>query len=340
MKASGKVLLAHGGGGRLSRELIRELFLKRFGNPILDVLDDAAVLPDSLPKGYRLAFTTDSYVVQPLFFPGGDIGKLAVSGTVNDLAMMGARPLYLSAGFIIEEGFPFKKLEQVVDSMARTAQEAGVQIVAGDTKVVNKGSADGLFINTAGVGLIPPGVKLGGALARPGDVVIVSGPVGDHGIAVMMQREGLQFSSELRSDCAPLNGLVEAILKASKEVHCLRDPTRGGLAAVLNEIASQSNVGIEAEEEAIPIREEVKAVCEFLGLDPLYVACEGRLVAVVTPQAAEPVLEAMRRHPYGREACIIGRVVDEHLGKVVMRTLIGSRRILDMPAGEQLPRIC
>ena len=338
--AKGKILLAHGGGGKLSHQLIREVFLQRLRNPILENLDDAAVLPDSLPKGAKLAFTTDSYVVQPVFFPGGDIGKLAVSGTVNDLAMMGARPLYLSAGFILEEGFPIPDLEAILYSMARTAREAGVSIVAGDTKVVHKGSADGVFINTAGVGVIPPGVDLGSARVRPGDAVIVSGPVGDHGVAVMMQREGLQFTSELKSDCAPLNGLVEAILKASPQVHCLRDPTRGGLAAVLNEIASQAGVGIEIEEQAIPVREEVKGVCELLGIDPLYVACEGRLVAFVAEEDAPAVLEAMHRHPHGQGARLIGRTLTEHPGKVVMRTLLGSRRLLDMPAGEQLPRIC
>ena len=338
----GRILLAHGSGGRLSHELVKELFLKHFSNPVLARLDDAAMLELTSPDAgdRRLAFTTDSYVVSPIFFPGGDIGKLAVCGTVNDLAMLGARPLCLSAAFIIEEGLKLEELEHIVASMASAAREAGVVIVAGDTKVVHKGSADGLFINTTGVGLIPPGVSISGANARPGDLILLSGTIGDHGMAVMMRREGLRFSSSLVSDCAPLNGLVEAMLGASRHIHCLRDPTRGGLATALNELAIQSQVGIEIDEENIPVREEVRAACELLGLDPLYVANEGKLVAVVPPQEAQQVLEAMRSHPYGRQATTIGEVVAEHPGRVVMRTLLGARRIVDMLSGEQLPRIC
>ena len=292
-------------------------------------------------SGDRLAFTTDSYVVSPLFFPGGDIGKLAVCGTINDLAMSGATPLYLSAGFILEEGLPLADLERVVASMAATAQAAGVQIVAGDTKVVDRGKADKLFINTAGIGLVPAGVELGGDRARPGDVIILSGTIGDHGMTIMSQREGLRFTSPLESDCAPLHGLVAAMLEvAPQAIHCLRDPTRGGLTTTLNEVAGKSGVGIEIEEHAIPVRDAVRAACELLGLDPLYVANEGKLVAFVAPEAADVLLARMRAHEHGREAAIIGRVTAEHAGRVVLRTALGARRILDMLVGEQLPRIC
>jgi len=334
------ILLAHGSGGRLSHDLVRDVFACRLTNPLLDELDDAAVF--SLPAGVgRLAFTTDSYVVQPLFFPGGDIGKLAVCGTVNDLAMRGAAPLYLSAGFIIEEGFPLADLERIVDSMAQTAREAGVAIVAGDTKIVERGAADKVFINTAGVGVVPPGVDVGANRVPPGDAVLVSGPVGDHGMAIMTQREGLRFQSPLVSDCAPLNGLVAAMLGAAPgAVHCLRDATRGGLATVLVEVAGSSHVGIEVDETAIPVREPVRAACELLGLDPLYVANEGTLAAFVAPEAAEAVLAAMRAHPVGREAVRIGQTSGEHAGRVALRTTLGVRRVLDMLAGEQLPRIC
>ena len=338
------ILLAHGSGGRLSHDLVRDVFARRFANPLLDELDDAVVFP--LPaEGGRLAFTTDSYVVQPLFFPGGDIGKLAVCGTVNDLSMRGAVPRYLSAGFIIEEGFPLADLERVVDSMARTAQEAGVAIVAGDTKIVNRGAADKLFINTAGVGLVPAGVDVGANRVPPGDAVLVSGPVGDHGMAIMTQREGLRFQSPLISDCAPLNGLVAAMLAAAPgaatgAVHCLRDATRGGLATVLVEVADSSQVGIEVVETVIPVREPVRAACELLGLDPLYVANEGTLAAFVAPDAAEAVLAAMRAHPHGRKAVRIGQTMSEHPGRVALRTALGVRRVLDMLTGEQLPRIC
>ena len=332
-----QVLLAHGSGGVLSHELVARVFLPHFRHAALAALDDAAVL--ELPAGSRLAFTTDSYVVQPLFFPGGDIGKLAVCGTVNDLAMVGARPLYLSAGFIIEEGLPIGDLERIAASMAATAQEAGVHIVTGDTKVVDHGSADRLFINTAGVGWVPAGVHLSGHLARPGDVVLVSGTVGDHGMAVMSQREGLRFSTALESDCAPLHGLVAEMLRAG-EVHALRDPTRGGLATTLNEIATQSDVGIEIEETRVPVRAAVRGACEMLGLDPLYVANEGKAVVVVAADDAARILQAMRAHHYGRDAAIIGQIVDAHRGRVVLRTALGSRRLLDMLTGEQLPRIC
>lgn len=336
-----KILLAHGSGGQTSHHLVNELFLRHFDNEWLAKLDDAAVLPLPDDGGLaRLAFTTDSYVVQPLFFPGGDIGKLAVCGTVNDLAVMGARPLYLSAGFIIEEGFPLANLEHIVQSMAETAREAGVRIVTGDTKVVGRGNADGLFINTAGVGVVPARLNLSGAAVKPGDVILLSGSIGDHGVAVMSQREGLRFSSPLESDCAPLNGLVAAMLEASRDIHCLRDPTRGGLATTLNEIAIASHVGIEIVEDDIPVRGEVRGVCEMLGLDPLYVANEGKLVAVAPEFDAEVVLGAMRAHPYGRDAQVIGRVTAEHPNRVALRTVLGTHRVVNMLTGDQLPRIC
>ncbi len=333
----GRVLLAHGSGGRLSHELVEQIFLPHFHNPILARLDDSALL--EAHKG-RLAFTTDSYVVSPLFFPGGDIGKLAICGTINDLAMSGARPLYLSASFIIEEGFPLADLERIVQSMEETAEEAGVKIVAGDTKVVGEGAADGLFITTAGMGVVPEGIEISGSKAQPGDMVIVSGTIGDHGIAILSQREGLEFASSLESDCAPLHGLVEEMLKASKEIHSLRDPTRGGLATTLNEFALQSGVGFLIHEEKIPLRDEVRGVCELLGLDPLYLANEGKLVAVVPAQVADRVLAAMKGHPYGAQAVAMGEVTAEHPGRVVMRTALGAHRLVDMAVGEILPRIC
>jgi len=320
--------------------------VRYFSNPSLLRLEDAAVLP--LPQtggaapGPRLVFTTDSYIITPLFFPGGDIGKLAVCGTVNDLSMSGGRPLWLSAGFIVEEGLPLATLERVVASMAATAEGAGVQIVAGDTKVVDRGSADKLFINTAGVGLVAAGVEIAGDRARPGDVVLINGPVGDHGVTIMTQREGLAFDTPLQSDCAPLNGLVAALLAAapSGAVRCLRDPTRGGLATTLNELAARSDVGIEIDEGAVPVREAVRGACELLGLDPLYVANEGKVVAIVAPEAAPAALEALRAHQFGGEAAIMGRVTAEHPRRVVLRTALGVRRIVDMLVGEQLPRIC
>ena len=338
--ASETVLLAHGSGGRLTHELVRDLFFRHLSNPLLEVQDDAAVWSVAAAGPSRLALTTDSYVVSPIFFPGGDIGKLAVCGTVNDLAMVGAEPLYLTAGFIIEEGLPLADLERVVASMADACREAGVRIVAGDTKVVDRGKADRLFINTAGVGRVPSGVNISGANARPGDSVILSGRIGEHGLAVMSLREGIEFSFPLVSDCAPLNGLVSEILKSEGRVHCLRDPTRGGLATTLNEIAGQSRAGIEIQESLVPVSEGVRAACEMLGLDPLYAANEGRLVAVVAPEGEDAVLDAMQRHPLGREAGVIGRVSSSHPGRVVLETAYGGRRILDMLSGAQLPRIC
>jgi hydrogenase expression/formation protein HypE len=330
-----KILLAHGSGGKMSQELLRG-FLPDLANPILDRLDDAAVFEAS----GRLAFTTDSYTVQPRFFPGGDIGKLAVCGTVNDLAMSGAVPKYLSLAFIIEEGFPIEDLRKITASIKAAAAEAGVSIVTGDTKVVNQGGTDGIFINTAGIGIVPEGVDISAANARPDDVVIVSGPVGDHGIAVMSQREGIQFSTPVPSDCAPLNGLVATMLEACRDIRCLRDPTRGGLGTTLNDFAAQSHAGIRIEETEVPVRPAVRAACELLGLDPLSIANEGKLAAVVPPEHADTVLAAMKAHEYGREAAVIGRVTPEHPGRVVMTTSLGASRIIDVPAGELLPRIC
>lgn len=332
-----QIVLGHGSGGRLSADLIQHLFVPLFDNPALASLNDQATLE---LNGLRLAFTTDSFVINPLFFPGGDIGSLAVHGTVNDLAVSGATPLFLSAGFILEEGLAMDALGRIATSMGRAAREAGVQIVTGDTKVVEKGHGDGLFINTAGIGVIPAGLRIAADQARPGDVVIVSGTVGDHGMAIMSVREGLAFESALVSDSAPLHTLVAAMLDVTREIHCLRDATRGGVAAVLNELAAQSRAGIDLDEGAIPVRPAVQAACEMLGMDPLYVANEGKLVAIVPAEHADAVLDAMRRHPLGSEAAIIGRVVDEHPGMVVARTEIGGRRVVDMPLGEILPRIC
>ena len=331
-----KILLAHGSGGKLSHELVEKSFVKALANPLLAKLNDSAVFDFS----GRLAFTTDSYVVSPIFFPGGDIGKLSVCGTVNDLAMSGARPLYLSLSFIIEEGLPQSELNQIVNSIQKAAQEARVEVITGDTKVVHRGSADKLFVNTAGVGVIPEGVDISGDKARPGDRVILSGTIGDHGIAVLSQREGLSFSTRLESDCAPLGDLVTEMLNASPNIHCLRDPTRGGLATSLNELAKQSKVSIRIEEEKIPVREEVMAACEMLGLDPLYVANEGKLVAIVPAEDADKVLTAMRENNYGKRAAIIGEVRAENPGRVVMKTCLGASRIIDMLVGDLLPRIC
>ncbi len=331
-----KILLAHGSGGKLAHDLVEKSFVKTLANPLLDKLDDSAVFELS----GRLAFTTDSYVVSPIFFPGGDIGRLAVCGTVNDLAMSGAKPLYLSLAFIIEEGLPLSELEKIVNSVQRAAGEAGVKIVTGDTKVVPRGSADKLFINTAGVGVIPDGVDISGDKAGVGDKVILSGAIGDHGIAVMSQREGISFDTELESDCAPLGGLVADMLNASRNINCLRDPTRGGLATTLNELASQSKVSIRIEEKAIPVREAVLGACEMLGFDPLYVANEGRLVAIVPPEDADKVLKAMKKNKYGKDAVIIGEVAAKPPGRVVMKTVLGAHRIVDMLVGDLLPRIC
>ncbi len=340
MGPGAKVLLAHGSGGRLMHELVRDLFVRHLDNSLLAARDDAAVWTLAASGAGRLAVTTDSYVVSPIFFPGGDIGKLAVCGTVNDLAMVGAEPLALTAGFILEEGLCLSELERVVASMARTAREAGVAVVAGDTKVVDRGKADRIFINTSGVGRVRDGAHLSGANARPGDVVLVSGTVGEHGLAVLSVREGLEFSFPLVSDCAALNGLVAELLTCGGVLRCLRDPTRGGLATTLNEIALQSGVGIEIEEAAVPVSDGVRAACELLGLDPLYAACEGRLVAVASPESETAVLETLRRNPLARQAARIGRVTAGPAGGVVLETAYGGRRILDMLSGAQLPRIC
>jgi hydrogenase expression/formation protein HypE len=331
------VVLGHGSGGKLMAELIHELFLPAFRNEYLERLDDQAVVAAG---GARLAFTTDSYVVTPIFFPGGDIGRLAVNGTVNDLAMSGARPLYLAAAFILEEGLAMDDLRRVVESMQAAAREAEVLLVTGDTKVVNRGDADQVFITTTGIGVIEKPVEISAGRARPGDRVLLSGYVGDHGMAILSKRENLEFEGAIESDTAPLHGLVAAMLEASYDIHCLRDPTRGGLATTLTEFAAASKVGIELIESQIPVREAVRGACEILGLDPLYVANEGKLAAVVAPQAAQRVLDAMRAHPLGRDACIIGEVVAEHPRMVIMKTGIGGSRIVDTLFGEQLPRIC
>ena len=331
-----KILLAHGSGGKLGHDLVEKGFLPALDNPLLSKMDDSAVFE---AEG-RLAFTTDSYTVTPIFFPGGDIGKLAICGTVNDLAMSGAVPSYLSLSFIIEEGFHMSDLGKIVNSIKEAAEEAGVKVVTGDTKVVNKGSVDKLFINTAGVGVVPHGVNISGSNAKPGDKLILSGPLGHHGIAVMAVREGLKFATKVKSDCAPLNRLVAEMLEVSSEIHCLRDPTRGGLATTLNEFAAQSGVGIVIYEDMIPVMDEVRAACEMLGFDPLHVANEGRLVAGVATDDAGKMLKQMRRNKYGAEAAIIGEVREEHPGKVVMRTSLGASRIVDMLVGELLPRIC
>jgi hydrogenase expression/formation protein HypE len=334
---SARVLLGHGSGGRMSADLVHRFFLPRFTNPYLDRLDDQAVVEIA---GQRLAFTTDSFVVRPLFFPGGDIGRLAVNGTVNDLAMAGARPLFLSAGFILEEGLPLDDLAAILDSMQAACREAGVLLVTGDTKVVNKGSGDQCFINTAGIGAVEHQRLLSANQARPGDRIILSGTIGDHGMAVMSRREGFEFETEIESDTAPLNGLVAVILERASEVRCLRDPTRGGLASTLNELALASGVGIEIDEEQIRVRPAVHAACELLGLDPLYVANEGKLVAIVGPEEADAIVERMRRHPLGAQASVVGTVTEQHPKMVVMRTGIGGTRVVDLHPGEILPRIC
>lgn len=336
------VVMGHGSGGKMMADLIQHLFAPLFNNELLAQLGDSTVL-DLSANGHgplRLAFTTDSFVVSPLVFPGGDIGELAVNGTVNDLAMSGARPLFLSAGFILEEGLPMETLGHIATSVAAACKSAGVQLVAGDTKVVNKGHGDGLYINTSGIGMIPSSVNIAPNRAQPGDAVIVSGTMGDHGMAIMSVREGLEFETLIESDTAPLNGLVDTMLAASPEIHCLRDATRGGLAAVLNELASASKVGIEFDERRVPVRAEVHAACEMLGLDPFYVANEGKLVAIAPEAEAEAILAAMRAHPFGHEAALIGRIVADHPKVVVARTGIGGSRIVDLPAGELLPRIC
>jgi hydrogenase expression/formation protein HypE len=341
-----QILLGHGSGGKMSHDLISRVFMPPFDNPSLRAGDDAGVvqiiMEDSTgkPAVGRLAISTDSHVVWPLFFPGGDIGRLAICGTVNDVAMMGAQPLFLSAGFVIEEGFKVDKLSTIVASMQSASHEAGIQIVAGDTKVVQKGKADGLFINTTGVGLIPSNIEIGGAQAKPGDVVILSGSIGDHGIAVLAARGDLGFEAEIQSDVAPLNYLVQSMLKSSQRIHVLRDPTRGGLATSLNEIARQSGVGIVIEGESIPVKPAVATACELLGFDPLYIANEGKLIAILPEEEADTVLGAMRQTRYGEEAVIIGEVKDDPKGRVLLKTAIGSTRVVDVPSGEILPRIC
>ncbi|MBN1376071.1 MAG: hydrogenase expression/formation protein HypE [Dehalococcoidia bacterium] len=333
---SDRILLAHGSGSKLSHDLIEKILVPPINNTILSRMDDSAVFDLS----GRLAFTTDSYVVSPIFFPGGDIGKLAVCGTVNDLSMNGARPLYISLALIIEEGLELDELRRVIESVRQTVDEAGVQIVTGDTKVVNHGKADRLFINTAGIGVIDNGVDISGANAKPGDKIILSGGIGEHGVAVMSQREGLQFNIPVSSDCAPLNGLVQDMLAASRNIRSLRDPTRGGLASTLNEFARQSDVGLDIEEVKIPVHDSVRGACELLGLDPLFIANEGKLVAVVAPEDAQKVMDTMKKNPYASQSAIIGEVTGSHKGRVVMQTRIGSSRIIDIPAGEILPRIC
>jgi hydrogenase expression/formation protein HypE len=331
------IVLGHGGGGKLSAELVQHLFMPAFANTTLQSLGDSAALNIN---GQRLAFSTDSFVVRPLFFPGGCIGDLAVNGTVNDIAMSGATPLYLSAGFIIEEGLPLDTLGQIAQEMAKAAREAGVTLVTGDTKVVEKGHGDGVYINTSGIGLIPDGVNIAPGNARVGDVVIVSGTIGDHGMAILSVREGLEFDTLIQSDSAALNGLVAAMLAVTPDIHVLRDPTRGGVASSLNEIAQASRVGIAIQETAVPVRPAVRAACELLGLDPLHVANEGKLIAIVPEAEADRLLAAMRAHPLGADAVVIGRVVDQHPGMLVAKTALGATRVVDMQVGEQLPRIC
>jgi hydrogenase expression/formation protein HypE len=337
-----QIVLGHGSGGKLTAELIDKVFRPAFANPILDKLDDQAVVQ---VNGARLAFTTDSFVVTPIFFPGGDIGRLAINGTVNDLAMSGARPLYLAAAFILEEGLAADDLRRVVESMRDAANQAGVQLVTGDTKVVNRGKGDQVFITTTGLGVIDRPVEISADRARPGDKIILSGFIGDHGMAIMSQRENLEFEGAIESDCAPLHGLVNVMLEVMDgdgfvAIHCLRDPTRGGVATTLNEIAGRSQVGMLLQERDIPVRDTVKGACEILGLDPLYVANEGKLVGIVAAEAADQIVHGMRQHPYGGEAVVIGEVVDDHAGMVLMKTEIGGTRVLDVMFGEQLPRIC
>jgi hydrogenase expression/formation protein HypE len=337
------ILLGHGSGGQLTADLIQRLFLPALRNDVLEALEDQATLSLGGDNGTpvpRIAFTTDSFVVRPLFFPGGDIGRLAVHGTVNDLAMGGARPLFLSAAFILEEGLPLTDLQRIVASMRQACAEAGVALVTGDTKVVDRGKGDGVYITTSGIGLVPQGRALSIHNARPGDRILVSGTMGDHGMAIMSVREGLEFETVLQSDTAPLTELGEAILEACPRTRCMRDPTRGGLSASVNELATASSVGVRLEEGAIPIRSEVRGACEMLGLDPLYVANEGKLMAVVPAEDAERVLDAMKAQPLGRNAALIGEVVAEHAGLVILRSLVGGERVVTMLTGEQLPRIC
>lgn len=332
-----KILLDHGSGGKISHSMFSELILPLFDNETLKQQDDGAVF--EIKEG-RLAFSTDSYVVDPIFFPGGNIGDLAVNGTVNDISMCGARPLYISVGLIIEEGLPVSDLKVVLETMAHAAKKAGVKIVTGDTKVVPRGKADKIFINTSGIGVIPEGINVSGSNARPGDKVIISGTIADHGITILSTREGLKFDSDIRTDSAPLNGMVQALVNSDCELHVLRDPTRGGLGTTLNEIAVQSNVGITINEQSLPVTGPVKGTCELLGFDPLYIANEGKLIAFVSPEDADKALEIIRADEFGKDAVIIGAVTDQKPGKVFLQTGIGGMRLVDMLVGEQLPRIC
>lgn len=329
--------MTHGSGGRAMAQLIEELFIKHLDNELLRQGNDQAIF--SVPAG-RMAISTDGHVISPLFFPGGDIGSLSIHGTVNDVAMSGAKPLYLSAGFILEEGFPLSDLEQIIISMAKAAGKAGVPVVTGDTKVVEKGKGDGIFITTTGVGMVPEGVDISGDQARVGDAILISGSIGDHGVAIMSSRENLEFETSIESDSAALHGLVADMLNTAADIHCLRDPTRGGLATTLNELAQQSAVGMHLDENNIPVKPAVAAACELLGLDPLYVANEGKLICICAPQDSQKLLAVMHSHPLGREAAIIGEVIDDQNGFVQMQTSFGGSRIVDWLAGEQLPRIC
>lgn len=332
------IVMGHGGGGSLSADLIQHVFLPHFGNPVLTSLGDSSVLP---PPSGRLAISTDSFVVRPLFFPGGSIAELAINGTVNDLAMSGAQPLYLSAAFILEEGFPIAQLAVIAERMGIAARQAGVQIITGDTKVVERGHGDGCYINTTGVGVVPDPIDIRPANARPGDVLLLSGTIGDHGMAVLSVREGLSFETRIQSDCAPLHTLVQTMLAAAPgAVHVLRDPTRGGVASSLHEIAASAGVGIEIDEAALPVNPEVAAACELLGLDPLYVANEGKLLAIVHPASADAILHAMRQHPLGANATRIGHITAHRPGLLLARTPLGATRLVPLQIGEQLPRIC
>lgn len=334
---SAKILLDHGSGGKMSHALVKDLMLPAFDNPVLSILDDGAVLDIA---GKRMAFSTDTYTVTPIFFPGGNIGDLAINGTVNDIAMCGAVPRFLSVGMIIEEGFPINDLKKILETMSEAAKQAKVMIVTGDTKVVPRGAVDGIFINTSGVGVIPDGVETGCNNAGKGDKIILSGTIADHGMTILTQREGISFESPVKSDTAPLNGLIEKMFSVSNEIHVLRDPTRGGVGTALNEIAQSSDVGIMIYEETIPVKPEVDGICELMGFDPLYVANEGKLLAFIAEDHADKVLRIMKEDPYGKDAVIIGEVVSEDSGMVQMKTGIGGTRIVDMLAGEQLPRIC
>ncbi len=331
-----RILLSHGSGGKLSHELIEKIFLPVFRNPLLEPLDDGALIKF---ESTSLVMTTDSYVVDPIFFPGGDIGKLAVSGTINDLAVMGALPKYLSLGLIIEEGFFLRDLKKIVESIHQTCERAGVQIVTGDTKVVPKGMMDKIFINTSGVGVLQEGFKLTGRL-NSGDKIIINGAIGDHGTTILALREGLNLNTPISSDCAPLNGLIQSLLPYGEHIRIMRDPTRGGVATTLNEIAKACHKGLIINQETLPIRKEVQSLCEILGIDPLYMANEGKVIIIASNEVAKEIVSEMGKHPLGEKACIIGEVVEEFSGKVVLETEYGSRRILDMLTGEQLPRIC